>query len=63
MIDFLIDSEAVLEPPTTGEPPATERAGAVEGEGGGINPSPRGVKRGLVDLISGLMSWLVLYTP
>ncbi len=34
MMDFQIDFEAVLEPPTLGEPPATERAGAVEGGGG-----------------------------
>ena len=27
---FLIDFEAVLEPPSTGEPPTTERDGAVE---------------------------------
>ena len=31
MIDFLIDFEAVLEPPTLGEPPTPEQAGAVEG--------------------------------
>ena len=31
MMDFLIDFEAVLEPPPVGEPPTTERAGAVEG--------------------------------
>ena len=40
MMDFLIDFEAVLEPPSAGPPPETERAGAVEGVGGGINPSP-----------------------
>ena len=45
MMDFLIDFEAVLEPPSPGQPPATERAGAVEGVGGGINPSPKRVKR------------------
>ena len=37
---FVIDFEAVLEPPTVGRPPTAERAGAVEGVGGGINPSP-----------------------
>ena len=31
MIVFLIDFEAVLEPPPVGEPPAGQRAGAVEG--------------------------------
>ena len=31
MMDFLIDFEAVLEPPTPGQPPKVERAGAVEG--------------------------------
>jgi len=31
MMDFLIDFEAVLEPGTLGQPPTTERAGAVEG--------------------------------
>ena len=31
MMDFLIDFEAVLEPPTPGRLPTTERAGAVEG--------------------------------
>ena len=31
MIVFLIDFEAVLEPPSPGEPPTAERAGAVEG--------------------------------
>ena len=31
MMDFLIDFEAVLEPPSTGEPPTSERAGAVDG--------------------------------
>ena len=41
MMDFLIDFEAVLEPPTAGQPPEGERAGAVEGGmGGGINPPP-----------------------
>ena len=44
LMDFLIDFETVLEPPTLGEPPGTERAGAVEGVGGGINPSPLGLK-------------------
>ena len=34
MMDFLIDFEAVLEPPTPGEPRKAERAGAVEGGGG-----------------------------
>ena len=53
MMDFLIDFEAVLEPPPPARPPATERAGAVEGVGGGINPSPLGFSRGLVDLIDG----------
>ena len=32
--DFLIDFEAVLEPPPPGPPPATERAEAVEGGSG-----------------------------
>ena len=53
MMDFLIDFEAVLEPPPPGPPPKVERAGAVEGVGGGINPSPwdllRGRISGLVD--------------
>ena len=31
MMDFQIDFKAVLEPPSTGEPPTAERAGAVEG--------------------------------
>ena len=31
MMDFLIDFEAVLEPPTPGQPLEDERAGAVEG--------------------------------
>ena len=31
MMDFLIDFEAVLEPPSTEGPRKTERAGAVEG--------------------------------
>ena len=31
MMDFLIDFEAVLEPPTPAPPPTTPRAGAVEG--------------------------------
>ena len=53
MMDFLIDFEAVLEPTTPGRPPTTERAGAVEGVGGGINPSPLGLRGGSVDLISG----------
>ena len=43
MMDFLIDFEAVLEPPTVAPPPTTIRAGAVEGVGGGINPSPKRV--------------------
>ena len=34
MMDFLIDFEAVLEPPTPGRPPEVERAGAVEGDRG-----------------------------
>ena len=34
MMIFLIDFEAVLEPPSTGEPPTPEQAGAVEGGGG-----------------------------
>ena len=53
-MDFLIDFEAVLEPPPPGQPPTPPRAGAVEGVGGGINPSPLGSRGGLVDLISGL---------
>ena len=41
MMDFLLDFDAVLEPGTVGQPPTSERAGAVEGGmGGGINPSP-----------------------
>ena len=40
MMDFLIDFEALLEPPSSAPPPKNERAGAVEGVGGGINPSP-----------------------
>ena len=56
-MDFLIDFEAVLEPPTAGEPPKAERAGAVEGVGGGINPPPwdllKGRISGLVDLFCG----------
>ena len=51
---FLIDFWAVLEPAPPGEPPKTERAGAVEVVGGGINLSPLGLRGGLVDLISGL---------
>ena len=31
MMDFLIDFEAVLEPPSPGQPPTSSRAGAVEG--------------------------------
>ena len=31
MMDFLIDFEALLEPPTPGQPRKPERAGAVEG--------------------------------
>ena len=31
MMDFLIDFEALLEPPRAGPVPVTERAGAVEG--------------------------------
>ena len=50
MMFFLIDFRSVLEPPTVGRPPGTERAGAVEGVGGGINPSPLRFRRGLVDL-------------
>ena len=42
MMDFFIDFEAVLEPPSAAPPPKSERAEAVEGVGGGINPSPRG---------------------
>ena len=57
MIDFLIDFEVVLEPPTPGEPPTTQRAGAVEGVGGGINPSPLGLRGGLVDLFVGFIAW------
>ena len=38
-MDFLIDFEAVLEPPTPGEPPARERAEATEGVGGGLKSS------------------------
>ena len=62
-MDFLIDFEVVLEPPTPGEGPTPQRAGAVEGVGGGINPSPLGSRGGLVDLISGFVAWLVVYTP
>ena len=54
MMDFLIDFGAVLEPPSAGRPPARERAGAVEGVGGGINPSPERVKR----RISGFDCWI-----
>ena len=64
-MDFLIDFEAILEPPPPGRPPKTERAGAVEGVGGGINPSPLGLRGGLVDLISGFACCLAagIYTP
>ena len=41
-MDFLIDFEAVLEPPTPGQPPENERAGAVEGgRGEAYIPPPR----------------------
>ncbi len=59
MMDFLIDFEAVLEPPPPGQPPKTERAGAVEGEGGGINPSPKRFRGGLEDLFVGFIAWLL----
>ncbi len=56
MLDFLIDFEALLEPPTVGRVPTPSRAGAVEGGyGGGINPSPLGFRGGLVDLIVGFI--------
>ena len=57
MIDFLIDFEAVLEPPSPAPPPTRERAGAVEGVGGGINPSPKRVKR----RISGFDCWIYCF--
>ena len=43
MMDFLIDFEAILDPHPPGQPVKAERAGAVEGVGGGINPSPKRV--------------------
>ena len=51
MMFFKIDFWAVLERPSPGQPPTAERAGAVEGVGGGINPSPLGLRGGLVDLL------------
>ena len=43
--------------------PKAERAGAVEGVGGGINPSPLRLRGALVDLISGLAHGLHALRP
>ena len=39
-VDFPLVLEGSGSPPTPGQPPETERAGATEGEGGGLKPSP-----------------------
>ena len=64
MMDLLIDFEAVLEPPSPGQPPAAPRAGPVEGVRGRHKSVPQ--ELGLQDFDLGLLAWCfvqVLYTP